>query len=49
MSATNIAEKAVYFLAAILGGFLACEVYAQVSQHASALNTYAETVAALVM
>lgn len=49
MPVTNIVEKVVYFLAAILGGFVACEVYAQVSQHTLALNTYAETVTALVM
>lgn len=41
----KIAEAAFYFVASILGGFVACEVYAQVTH----INTYAETVAALVM
>ena len=41
----KIAEIFVYFIASILGGFVACEGYAQVTQ----INTYAETVAALVM
>lgn len=45
MLVTKIAESIVYFIASILGGFVACEVYAQVVQ----INTYAETVAALVM
>ena len=45
MLVTKIAEIFVYFIASILGGFVACEVYAQVTQ----INTYAETVAALVM
>lgn len=45
MLVTKICEIFVYFIASILGGFAACEVYAQVTQ----INTYAETVAALVM
>lgn len=45
MLVTKLAEIFVYFIASILGGFVACEVYAQVTQ----INTYAETVAALVM